>query len=196
MTADFRHIHFLKSVAAPRDLPPDTGREVAFAGRSNAGKSSALNAIAGIKGLARVSKTPGRTRLINIFELEEQRRLVDLPGYGYARVPQAIRAGWAQLMQDYFASRASLAGLVLVMDIRQPLTAFDAQLLAWVAPLELPVQALLTKADKLSRTAALATQRAVSAGLKGRAGVQVFSALSGDGAEAARRMIRDWLAGA
>ena len=196
MTADFRHIHFLKSVAAPWDLPPDAGREVAFAGRSNAGKSSALNAIVGIKGLARVSKTPGRTRLINIFELEEQRRLVDLPGYGYARVPQAIRTGWAQLMQGYFASRASLAGLVLVMDIRQPLTAFDAQLLAWVAPLELPVQALLTKADKLSRSAAFATQRAVSARLEGHAGVQVFSALSGDGVEAARQVICDWLAGA
>ena len=143
-----------------------------------------------------VSTRRVRARLINIFELDEQRRLVDLPGYGYARVPQAMRAGWARLMQGYFTSRASLAGLVLVMDIRHPLTAFDAQLLAWVAPLELPVQALLTKADKLSRTAAFATQRAVSAGLKGRAGVQVFSALSGDGAEAARRMIRDWLAGA
>ncbi|MGH8398316.1 MAG: ribosome biogenesis GTP-binding protein YihA/YsxC [Gammaproteobacteria bacterium] len=194
MDVDFRRTRFLKSAAALSDLPPDTGREVAFAGRSNSGKSSALNIIAGIKGLARVSKTPGRTQLINLFTVADAQRFVDLPGYGYAKVPEAVRAGWNRLMEDYFSSRQALVGLVLVMDIRRPLTDFDASMLAWVAPLNLSVLALLNKADKLSRSTALGVQSKVASELGRRAQVQVFSALSGYGVEEAREVIAGWFA--
>ncbi|HVC37413.1 MAG TPA: ribosome biogenesis GTP-binding protein YihA/YsxC [Gammaproteobacteria bacterium] len=193
MTADFRTTRFLKSAASLTDLPSDTGREVAFAGRSNSGKSSALNAISGVNGLARVSKTPGRTQLINFFAVSEARYLVDLPGYGYARVPLAVQRQWGRLMEDYFTSRSTLAGLVLVMDIRQPLTEFDIRLLAWTTPLQLPVLALLSKADKLSRSAAQAVQLQVAQRLQGQAQVQVFSAMSKSGAENARQVIANWL---
>lgn len=195
MVMDFRHAGFLKSAASLADLPPDGGREVAFAGRSNSGKSSALNAIAGVKALARVSKTPGRTQLINFFSVSEGRYLVDLPGYGYARVPPAVQRRWAQLMQGYFVSRRALVGLVLVMDIRRPLTEFDTRLLAWTSPMQLPVLALLSKADKLSRSEALAVQRQVLQRLHGQAQVLVFSALSKNGIEAARQVIGSWLSG-
>ena len=195
MTADFRHMHFLKSAAGRVDFPPDTGREVAFAGRSNAGKSSALNAVAGVKGLARVSKTPGRTRLVNFFDLDSERRFVDLPGYGYAKVPSAVQAGWASLVQDYFEARDCLAGLVLVTDIRHALTEFDRQMLGWSAPLDLAVLILLSKADKLSRSAALRIQRQVDKELEGRVRVQTFSAVSGEGVQDARQIMAAWLAG-
>jgi GTP-binding protein len=175
MAVDFRHAYFVKSAARLADLPPDAGHEVAFAGRSNAGKSSALNAITGVKGLARVSKIPGRTQLLNFFSMTEARYLVDLPGYGYARVPQTVQRRWAQFMQDYFVTRRALVGLVLIMDIRHPLTEFDARMLAWVFPKNLPVQVLLSKADKLSRSAAQARQWQVAKQLPGQ-GVQLFSA--------------------
>ncbi|HET7921931.1 MAG TPA: ribosome biogenesis GTP-binding protein YihA/YsxC [Gammaproteobacteria bacterium] len=190
MPADFRHARFLKSASALADLPPDAGREIAFAGRSNAGKSSALNVLSGVRGLARVSKTPGRTQLINLFTLDAERRLVDLPGYGHANVPEPVRAEWGRLMTAYFGARHALAGLVLVMDIRHPLTAFDEQMLAWCAPLALPVLALLTKADKLGRHQRLQASRPVQQALAGRAEVQVFSALSREGVDAGRA----WLA--
>ncbi|MGH8307465.1 MAG: ribosome biogenesis GTP-binding protein YihA/YsxC [Gammaproteobacteria bacterium] len=194
MDADFRHTRFLKSAASLEDLPSDTGREVAFAGRSNSGKSSVLNAITGVKGLARVSKTPGRTQLVNFFTVTDAQRFVDLPGYGYAKVPAAVRAGWNRLMEDYFSSRQALAGLVLVMDIRHPLRNFDTQMLAWVAPLNLPVLVLLNKADKLSPSAARGVQRSVAAEIGGRGQMQLFSALSGDGVDSARQTITDWFA--
>ena len=193
MQLDFRHARFLKSANALSDLPADDGREVAFAGRSNAGKSSALNAISGVGGLARVSKTPGRTQLINFFTLAGQYRLVDLPGYGYARVPPSIRLHWARLMEDYFTARASLAGLVLVMDMRHPLTDFDRQMLAWVTPLGRPVLALLTKADKLSRSARLKSCGDVKTVLAGQVEVLAFSAVSAEGVEAARTRLEHWL---
>lgn len=194
MPADFRHTCFLKSASSLNDLPADAGYEVAFAGRSNAGKSSALNAITGVNGLARVSKTPGRTQLINLFTLDETRRLVDLPGYGYAKVPEPVRAHWGQLMEQYFSYRHVLAGLVLVMDIRHPLTDFDQRMLAWCEPLKLPVLALLTKADKLTRNHANQASRAVSSQLTARqVRVQVFSALSREGVEPAREVIAGWL---
>ncbi|HVB28572.1 MAG TPA: ribosome biogenesis GTP-binding protein YihA/YsxC [Terriglobia bacterium] len=193
MAADFRHTRFLKSAASLEDLPPDTGREVAFAGRSNSGKSSALNAITGVKGLARVSKTPGRTQLLNFFAVSETRYLVDLPGYGYARVPLAVQRQWGRLMEDYFSARGALAGLVLVMDARHPLTEFDSRLLAWTNPLRLPVLVLLSKADKLSRSAASAVQRQVAQRLQAQAQVQVFSAVSKSGVDDARRVITHWL---
>jgi len=193
MAADFSHTRFVKSAASLADLPADTGREVAFAGRSNSGKSSALNAITGVKGLARVSKTPGRTQLINYFSVSEARYLVDLPGYGYARVPLAVQRQWGMLLEDYFMCRKTLAGLVLVMDVRRPLTEFDTRLLAWTTPLQLPVLVLLSKADKLSSSAALAVQRQVAHSLKDQAQVEAFSAPSKTGVENARRVIREWL---
>src|SRR5215472_14814601 len=178
MRLDFRHTRFLLSGAALRDLPEDTGREVAFAGRSNAGKSSALNAITGVSGLARVSKTPGRTRLLNLFGLEGGLRLMDLPGYGYAKVPEAERLRWGELLDNYLSSRQSLMGLILVMDIRHPLTDFDRQLLEYAGPIELPVHVLLSKADKLSRGTAASTLGKVQRDLRGWGTAQLFSAHS------------------
>jgi len=193
MQPELRRARFLKSAASLADLPPDWGREVAFAGRSNAGKSSALNAIADIAGLARVSKTPGRTRLINLFALDDSRRLVDLPGYGYARVPEAERRRWGALLEDYFAVRPCLKGLVLLMDIRHPLTDFDRQLLAFAEPLKRPVHILLSKADKLGGNQARQSLAAVKRDLVGRASVQLFSALKGDGVDEAQRLLMGWL---
>ena len=149
--ADYRQARFLTSVASIRGLPPDLGREVAFAGRSNAGKSSAINALTGRRDLARTSRTPGRTRLVNFFELDDGCRLVDLPGYGYAKVPRAMSREWGALVRKYLESRRSLAGVVVLMDIRHPLTELDTTLLDWCRAADLPVLAVLTKADKLAR---------------------------------------------
>lgn len=194
MRLDLRHTRFMTSAAELRGLSPDRGREVAFAGRSNAGKSSALNAITGVSGLARVSKTPGRTRLINLFDVAPEQRLVDLPGYGYAKVSQAERARWGQLLDAYLNERQSLAGLVLVMDIRHPLMDFDRELLDYAGPLSLPVHVLLSKADKLGRGAGLKTLAEVKRGLMARASVQLFSAHSGEGVEEAQGLVGEWLA--
>jgi len=193
MRLDFRHSQFLTSATGPSGLPPDRGREVAFAGRSNAGKSSALNAITGVSGLARVSKTPGRTRLINLFTVAGDMRLVDLPGYGYAKVPQAERARWGEMLEAYLSGRHCLAGLVLIMDVRHPLTDFDRQLLAYAGPLSLPVHVLLSKADKLGRGAAQQSLAAVKRGLMARASVQLFSSVSGQGVEEAQQRLAGWL---
>ena len=193
MRLDFRHTRFLLSAAALRDLPADTGREVAFAGRSNAGKSSALNAITGVSGLARVSKTPGRTRLLNLFGLDGGLRLMDLPGYGYAKVPEAERLRWGELLDSYLSSRQSLMGLILVMDIRHPLTDFDRQLLEYAGPIQLPVHVLLSKADKLSRGAAASTLARVQRELRGWGTAQLFSAHSGEGVEDAQKRLAGWL---
>ena len=196
MRLDFRHTRFLTSAAALDGLPKDEGREVAFAGRSNAGKSSALNAITGVNGLARVSKTPGRTRLLNLFTVADSMRLVDLPGYGYAKVPEAERRQWGELLEAYLGSRQCLAGLVLVMDIRHPLTDFDRQLLGFAGELQLPVHALLTKADKLSRNAAAKTLAEVKRALRGWGSAQLFSAFSGQGVEEAQKLLVLWLTAA
>lgn len=188
---------FMLGAARARQFPHDDGLEVAVAGRSNAGKSSALNVITGRRSLARVSKTPGRTREINFFELDEGRRLVDLPGYGYARVPEAVKLAWQRLMTEYFHSRHSLRGLVVVMDCRHPLTDYDQQMLAWCADAGLPVHVLLTKADKLSRGAAMAVLHQVRDRLgslyKEAASVQLFSSLKRNGVEEARELLSDWL---
>src|SRR5690349_142388 len=143
----FPNVSFLLSAWQPHQFPPDQGAEVAFAGRSNAGKSSALNAIVGRKDLARTSKTPGRTQLINFFALDETRRLADLPGYGYAKVPEQMKQHWRELLSRYVEARESLAGLVIVMDARRPLTDFDQQMLGWTQANGLPTHLLLTKAD-------------------------------------------------
>jgi len=190
---DFRHSRFIKSAAGLADLPPDRGREVAFAGRSNAGKSSALNTITGVTGLARVSKTPGRTRLINLFGVAEGLRLVDLPGYGYAKVPREEQARWAEMLESYLSGRDCLAGLVVIMDVRHPLTDFDHQLLDYAGPLSLPVHILLSKSDKLSRGAGQQSLAAVKRGLMARGSVQLFSSLSGEGVEEAQGVVAAWL---
>lgn len=179
-------------------LPPDEGAEVAVAGRSNAGKSSALNAITGKAALARVSKTPGRTQQLVVFDLEPGRRLVDLPGYGYAAVPVTLREHWGTELRRYFETRAALRGLVIAMDIRHPLRDGDRAMIALAAARGLPVHVLLTKADKLGRGAASAQLAAVRKGLFEMAGdlatVQLFSSPKRTGVDEARRRIIDWLA--
>ena len=193
MSLDLRQTKFLKSAAAARDLPPDHGAEVAFAGRSNSGKSTALNAITGVNGLARASKTPGRTQLINLFEVGPNARLIDLPGYGFADVPAAIRAGWQEMLESYLARRVALRGLVVVMDIRHPLKDLDLQMIGWARGRALPVHALLTKADKLSAAQAQRTAVAVRDALDPGTGVTVFSATKGTGKDAARKAVIAWL---
>ena len=193
MRLDFRHTRFLTSAADLDGLPADRGREVAFAGRSNAGKSSALNAITGVNGLARVSKTPGRTRLLNLFNVADHMRLVDLPGYGYAKVSESERRQWSQLLESYLGTRQSLAGLVLVMDIRHPLTELDRQLLGFAGELRLAVHALLTKADKLGRGAAAKTLSQVKRDLRGWGSAQLFSSMDGTGVEDAQKLLAGWL---
>ena len=148
---DYRQARFLVSAASLRDLPADRGREVAFAGRSNAGKSSAINVLTGRRDLARTSRTPGRTRLVNFFALDDDRRLVDLPGYGYAKVPRTMSREWGALVGAYLETRKSLAGVVVLMDIRHSLTALDETLIEWCLAARVPVLAVLTKADKLAR---------------------------------------------
>lgn len=188
---------FLKSAQSVEQCPADEGFEVAFAGRSNAGKSSAINRLTGQRSLARTSKTPGRTQLLNFFELDEQRRLVDLPGYGYAKVDKATRAQWQRHLDDYLARRQSLVGLVLLMDIRHPLKDFDRLILEWSARAGMPLHLLLTKADKLKYGAAKAALMAVKKELTGHPAplsAQLFSATAGTGGEEAWNLIGDWLA--
>ncbi len=199
MDNPYARASFLKSAAELRQLPADGGIEVAFAGRSNSGKSSALNAITGRRALARISKTPGRTQLINIFPLDEYRRLVDLPGYGYARVPANVKAHWERVLPGYLSGRQCLRGLILVMDIRHPLRAFDQQMLAWCEHAGLPLHILLNKADKLGRGAAadaLRTVRGALAEHQAPASAQTFSATRGSGTDAARAVLDDWFADA
>jgi len=187
----FQQAKFLVSAAAPPQFPPDVGAEVAFAGRSNAGKSSAINAITQRRGLARTSKTPGRTRLLNFFELAPQRRLVDLPGYGYASGPEAERRTWQPLIEALHA-RASLKGLFLIVDARRGLTEGDAGLLEWAAP-EQRVHVLLSKADKLTRSEAARALHTAADQLAGRATLQLFSAMEGTGVREAQETLLGWL---
>lgn len=195
--ARFRGAHFLKSAAMLVDCPSDRGAEVAFAGRSNAGKSSALNALTGHSKLARTSKTPGRTRLLNFFALGAEQRLVDLPGYGYARVPKAMKAEWDRHLAAYLQDRRSLRGLVLLMDIRHPLQDFDRHLLYWAQQADLPVHLLLTKADKLNRGPAQATLLGVRRELarQGQSAVtaQTLSAHAGSGLAELAAKLNEWL---
>jgi GTP-binding protein len=183
----------LKSAARPADFPADTGREVAFVGRSNSGKSTAVNLLTGSRKLARVSKTPGRTQLLNFFGVGENRRLVDLPGYGFARVAPEVQARWRRSLEAYLSERQSLAGLVVTMDIRRGMTNLDETLLRWLEPRELPVAVLLTKADKLSRGAGLEQQRKVATQLGPGVRHARFSALTGEGVAEAQTWLEDWL---
>ena len=185
---DLRAAKYVLSVHDPRELPPPGVPEIAFAGRSNAGKSSAINTLTGRRRLAFVSKTPGRTQLINFFSAGRAAFLVDLPGYGYAGVPGDVRRHWEGLVGGYIAERASLAGVVVVMDARHPLTALDRQLVDWLRSSARPVHVLLTKADKLSRQAAVATLARVRRELSQQhpgATAQLFSSLKDEGIEEA-----------
>lgn len=188
---------FLKSAARVAHLPEDTGYEVAFAGRSNAGKSSALNCLTGIRGLARTSKTPGRTQLINLFTLDEERRLVDLPGYGYAKVALQVKMEWQKHLAHYLEIRQSLKGLVLLMDVRHPLKDLDQMMIDWALNRELPVHILLTKADKLSRSDVKNTLLKVRKhyGLAEHLiSVQSFSSLKKEGVDELIALLNRWLA--
>lgn len=185
---------FLASAHRSEQFLPDTGAEVAFAGRSNAGKSSAINAIVSRRQLARTSKTPGRTQLVNFFHLAAGQRLVDLPGYGYAKVPPATQAHWRALLERYFTSRASLRGLFLAVDVRRSLGELDLQMLAWCRALGRPVHVLLTKADKLNRGAAAAALQAARRAAGADVTVQLFSAETGEGLDAARGRLGAMLA--
>lgn len=185
---------FLKSAAKPRDFPPDTGSEVAVVGRSNSGKSSAINAMLGRTRLARVSKTPGRTQLINFFEVGDNRRVVDLPGYGFARVAESVRERWQELIAAYFETRASLRGLIVTIDIRRGLMPLDANMIEWAQALDIPVLLLATKADKLARASAEAERRALERAVPEGIGILVFSAPKRLGVEEARRQLASWLA--
>lgn len=193
--ARYAKAEFLLSVPHPKQAPEDEGYEVAFAGRSNAGKSSALNTITGRKSLARTSKTPGRTQHLVFFRLDDQRRLVDLPGYGYAKVPEALKIKWQQAMRTYLTDRNALKGLVLIMDIRRPLTDFDQILLDWCIQHQLPVHILLSKSDKLKRGAAKSTLLKLNRDLKDIEGIslQLFSSLKREGVEEAQQKLDEWL---
>ena len=184
---------FLLSADRLQRCPADEVPEVAFVGRSNAGKSSTLNRLAGQGRLARVSKTPGRTQLINFFAVRGGGRLVDLPGYGYARAPKARREAWGRAIDDYLNRRDNLAGLVLVMDVRRPLQAFDRTMIAWCERRGLPLLALLNKADKLGRGAQAKALRAAGAELPPNATTLLFSATTGLGAAAAAAVVRQQL---
>ena len=187
---------FLKSAPIPRDAPPDEGLEVAFAGRSNAGKSSVINTITQRKNLARTSKTPGRTQLLNFFQVNATSRLVDLPGYGYAKVPKAMQKAWGKAMEDYLRHREALKGVFLIMDIRHPLTDIDWQMADWCAHANLQLHLVLTKADKLSRGAASSTLLQVRRSVEAEgvvASTQLFSAVDRSGLEEAHSVLDHWL---
>ncbi len=192
----FSKARFYTTVNHIRDLPHHGGREVAFVGRSNAGKSSAINTLANHTRLAFTSKTPGRTQHINFFELGDGNFLVDLPGYGYAQVPPDVQAHWEQLLGQYLQTREELAGLVVIMDARHPLTERDQGMLDWFAPTGKPIHILLTKSDKLSRQESIKTLREVKAFLSDHfpfCSVQLFSSLKKQGMDEAEAVIGKWL---
>ena len=191
----YPQVRFLKSADSAAAFGDDSGAEVAFSGRSNSGKSSALNAIVRRNDLARTSRTPGRTQLVNLFEIEPGKRLVDLPGYGYARVPPAMRAEWRRLMEAYFTTRESLAGLIIVVDARRGFGDSDQVMLEYAKARGRPVHVLLTKSDKLPRNEARSTLAKTRALLGERASVQLFSAESGEGIDAAQGALAALLAG-
>jgi GTP-binding protein len=187
----FSQAQFMRAAGRPADLPPPGPPEVAFAGRSNVGKSSAINALLGRRGLARTSKTPGRTQTINFYQIGEIGRLADLPGYGYARVSQTMRAQWGELIAAYLRNRVSLTAVVLIMDARHPLTPLDQQLIDWLEGQQ--VVALLSKADKLSRADQATTLKRVQASLGNRARARLFSSVTLQGVEECRGLLEQWV---
>ncbi len=194
MTTHYSKARYSLSAHTLRQLPPDSGMEVAFAGRSNTGKSSVINVLTGQRRLARVSKTPGRTQLLNVFELDPKRRIVDLPGYGYARVPVAMQRHWGELLEGYFGGRESLRGLVLVVDIRHGFKPTDLQMQDWCRANALPCHVLLNKADKLSRGAALNQLHRLRGAMAAGTSLQIFSALRRTGLEELTGTLDGWFA--
>ena len=195
-TLNFRKAAFLQSASAIENAPTDFGSEVAFAGRSNSGKSSAINTLTHQGKLARTSRTPGRTQLINFFSLSDHQRLVDLPGYGFAKVPLAVKKKWSQQLERYLQYRESLRGLVMLMDIRHPLTEPDRQMLGWAVTASMPVHILLTKADKLKRGPAQSTLLSVREELSTQSeliSIQLFSSLKRQGVDTLGRQLNNWL---
>lgn len=192
---NYHKTHFLTSAANITQLPQDSGIEIAFAGRSNAGKSTALNALTNQKNLARTSKTPGRTQLINLFEIEPEYKLVDLPGYGYAAVPEQMKLQWQKSLGEYLQKRECLQGLVVLMDIRHPLKDLDQQMIEWAVASELPVLLLLTKADKLSQSARSKQVKMVREAIlpfQGNIQVEAFSALNKIGIDRLSSKLDEW----
>jgi GTP-binding protein len=192
----YQNATFLLSVASLEQLPPDKGIEVAFIGRSNSGKSTAINTIVGVKGLARSSKTPGRTQMINFFRLDDERRFVDLPGYGYANVPLQVKQRWQETIDNYLQIRRSLKGLMLTMDIRHPLKASDQQVIQWASFCAIPLHILLTKCDKLNHGPAAAVLHQVRQDIepyKENVTVQLFSAMNRIGLDQVWERLNLWL---
>jgi GTP-binding protein len=192
---NYQQAKYLNSAAELKQLPVDEGVEVAFIGRSNAGKSSAVNTVTGIKGLARTSQTPGRTQMINLFSLDDERRLVDLPGYGYAKAPRLLREKWTENTNEYLKTRGCLRGLVVVMDIRHPLKDADQRVIEWAIHCGLPVHVLLTKADKLKSGAQKRTLREVAKvtdAYGAEVSVQLFSSQDRLGLDTARQKLDEW----
>lgn len=194
--AFLQHLEFLKSAQKPNQFPPDSGCEVAFSGRSNSGKSSAINAITARRGLARTSKTPGRTQLINFFEIDGTKRLVDLPGYGYAKVSDSVRNQWRILLEAYFQERRSLSGLFITVDIRRGLKDLDEVMLTWAQEAGVPAGVLLTKADKLSRSGGMSRRQEISGTLPDDVPLILFSSPRRLGVEESREQLLMWLGGA
>jgi len=195
---NYQQTNFVTSAPDIRHLPPDTGIEVAFAGRSNAGKSSALNTLTNQRSLARTSKTPGRTQLINLFEVAEGKRLVDLPGYGYAEVPEEVQLNWQKALGEYLENRQCLKGLVVLMDIRHPLKDLDQQMIHWAVASEIPVLVLLTKSDKLAsgaRKAQLKMVREAAMAFNGDVQIETFSSLKKQGVDVLRQKLDSWYNG-
>lgn len=195
-TPNYRGAAYLTSAAKLHQCPPDKGWEVAFAGRSNAGKSSAINSLTNNKKLAKTSKTPGRTQLINFFELSASQRLVDLPGYGFAKVPVAVKKEWTKQLENYLAKRQCLRGMILLMDVRHPLQPFDEQMLNWALTAHMPVHILLTKADKLKKGPANNSLLGVRKAMKAHealVSVQLFSALKHSGHQQLVEVLDGWL---
>jgi GTP-binding protein len=193
---NFQLAHFQTSASKLSQCPPDTGAEVAFAGRSNAGKSSCINAITGQGKLARTSKTPGRTQLINFFALNETQRLVDLPGYGFAKVPMEVKLAWQRHLEQYLRERQSLKGVILLMDIRHPLQEFDRNMLDWALASSLRIHIVLTKADKLNRgpaNAVLLETRKQLAAVDKAITIQLFSAEAKTGVIELQEILASWL---
>ena len=191
----YQEAKYLTSAAEFEQLPPDEGAEIAFIGRSNAGKSSALNVITGIKGLARTSKTPGRTQMINFLALNEKQRLVDLPGYGYAKAPRMVQERWEGLVDSYLKKRRSLKGLVVVMDIRHPLKERDVDVIKWAVDYSIPLHILLTKSDKLSQSVAKKTISELEAALvpyDDHITLQLFSSYDRTGLDVVKTVLNKW----
>ena len=196
MNPFYHQAYFLTSAAKLHQAPADSGYEVAFAGRSNAGKSSAINTLCQQKSLARTSKTPGRTQLLNFFSLDDTHRLVDLPGYGYAKVSEAVKREWQTELAHYLEQRKSLKGVILLIDIRHPMKAFDLQMLEWSGEIGLPVHILLTKSDKLKRGAAANSMLQMKKALKSlenpNISIQLFSAIKKQGIDEVHAQLDRW----